>query len=270
MSKVIKLAICGGLLLCLLSCSGGSNSSGSEPSTNACNVLSLPTREFRIVNGTACDNLAQSPVVRVLLLNGSGIPVGLCTGTLVTSTSVISAAHCFRGHFTPVINYGDQGAARTVSVKQVHIHPNFELTSASALNDVAVVELSRPITDLPTLPVLASSDPQPGEIVSIFGYGTDENGQLEAGILQSGQMRITAINSDHIRADYNGVGSNTCTGDSGGPLIRGAGSQAAIAGITSTGSRTDCLAGDVSVFTNLSSAENLNFLADIIPTLPTR
>jgi len=248
--------------LTLISCGGGGGDStgGSGLANNACDALGLPTKSLRIINGTTCGNLAQSSVVRVVLLDSAENAIGFCTGTLITSTQVITAGHCFEIHPTFVaVSSGDAGSAVAVSATRIIVHPGYSNTSSAAFNDVAIINLQKGLS-APTLPILTSFSPSAGDIVSIFGYGQDENGQFDGLNLKSGEMKLSAVSVNHFSADFNGDGSNTCLGDSGGPLTFTRDGRTGLIGVTSTGTQDQCLSGDHSLFTNLQSAGVIDFI----------
>ena len=251
------------ILALVVGCGGGGGSNRSSgPDNDACDVLGLNTR---IVNGSTCAE-SNSPVVR-LVINFSDGSSGTCSGTLITSRSILSAAHCF-------IDLENPSGARAISavatvegidqtVVNFVVHPDAGVAAdnASALNDVAVATLAQDVTT-PTLPILVSSTPNHGDIISIYGYGIDQDGNF--GGLRSGEMAIDSIDNDHIFALFNGTGSNTCGGDSGGPAVvqardRDGNTFAALIGVTSTGALANCGSGDTSLFTNLQGSV-LSFL----------
>ncbi|MEZ4754188.1 MAG: trypsin-like serine protease [Bdellovibrionota bacterium] len=258
-------------LISLLSfgCGGGSGDSGSAGlSNNACGDIGLGTR---IINGTECGPIADSPVVRVSALNGFGEIIGFCSGSAVTQNDIVTAAHCFpRATSAVAVTSGnslDSGSSVIIPFARVKIHPSYAplgtISNTAEFNDVAIVPLTRNL-NVRTIPVLASRDVVAGEIASIFGYGQDEAGDFNPDTLLSGQMRIASVTNDHIQANFNGEGSNTCSGDSGGPMTVGS----ALVGITSTGINVDCSAGDESLFTNVQGSNILDFLSSNIPDLP--
>ena len=238
----------------LIGCGGGGGGGSSGPDSDACGLIGLSTR---IVNGSTCSE-SDSPVVR-LVINFSDGTSGTCSGALVSSRTIVSAAHCF-------VDLEDASGPRAVSaiasvegvdqsVISFAVHPDASVAAdnASAINDVAVATLAQAVATS-TLPILVSSAPGRGDIISIYGYGIDQDGNF--GGLRSGEMQIDSIDSDHIFALFNGQGSNTCGGDSGGPAIVQARDSdgntfAALVGVTSTGALANCGSGDTSLFTNL-------------------
>lgn len=246
--------------------SGGGDDDSSELSNSACGVLGLNSRsQERIVNGTECQSAGQAPVVRLAFLNGSN-QIGFCSGSMITANDVLTAAHCFLGNPNQVVMIrGDSlNPSERFVASAWSVHPDFREEGGLVVNDVAVVHLNRNTT-LPTLPVLMSERVSKGEIVSIFGYGTDENGTFDFQDLESGEMRISDVTATHIAARFDGEGSNTCQGDSGGPVVSQRAGFAAIAGLTSTGTQLDCLQGDTTFFTNLELESVLTFLQRVVP-----
>lgn len=255
-------------LLAVGACTKSSNDDGGSdalPQTNACSVLGLNTR---VISGTSCSE-TNSPVVKINIINTDATQ-GLCSGTMISSTAVLTAAHCFLEHDLQLAYIEANGVA--VPATEVAIHPGVAVGSDSnnnntpvVLNDVAIVHLSSAVT-LPTLSVLSSQSPQRDDIFSIFGYGLDENSNL--GVLKSGQSVVETVTTQHITARFDGVGSNSCNGDSGGPAILSLASGAnAIIGVVSSGTLTTCQTGDLSYYANVTSAALLSFIQQEVPTV---
>lgn len=254
-------------LVFLASCSGsGSDSTSSADNlrNSACSVIGL---QERIINGTSCVE-SGSPIVPITLVNADGT-LAICSGTMLTSRYVLTAAHCFL--FQKVNEAYVETPSGTSFATRVTIHPNAQIdqTSGAVFNDVAILQLRKKL-NIPSLPIVLSHAAQDGDIISIFGYGLDENSNL--GLLKSGQMQISNVTDNHLFSEFNGSGSNTCKGDSGGPAIfsfsREDGSIASgLIGITSSGSQVECGNGDLSIFTNLQSQTVIDFIVSVVPSV---
>lgn len=255
----------------LIGCGGGGGSENNDnPGNDACSLLGLSNKELRIINGATCGNLSNSPIVRIRIINASQGSASLCTGVLVASSKLLTAAHCLSSATTSAtMIYGDAGSQKSVSVSSIQIHPKFQIVESSstgilAFNDVAVLSLSQSVS-LPTLALLNGSKVSNGEIVSIYGYGVNEAGDNRFLELRSGQMKVSEVSDTHILAKYEGIGSDTCQGDSGGPAVALRQGRSVVAGLVSSGSDTQCRVGDISVFTNLSDLEVIDFIRAAAP-----
>ena len=253
------------LLLCNLSAcrNGGGGDDSGGLSTNACSMLGL---QSKIVNGTECSS-DNSPVVMIVMRASNG-DTYLCSGTMLTQTHVLTAAHCFFENITDAVI---RAHGRSIPATHVAVHPGVSEQQTAIFNDVAILTLSS-AANLPTLPLATSTQPRGGDTLGIFGYGVVEGtneGSSSAGVLRSGEMEVDNVTNDHIFTKYNGDGSNTCFGDSGGPAIFEVNGHPAIVGITSTGIRQDCLSGDVSLFAYTESQSILNFIRQVVPSVGT-
>lgn len=149
---------------------------------------------------------------------------GLCTGVLVGPYTVLTAAHCHEAA-KYVVHSG-----RVASVWNRLQHPDW--TSGPA-NDIEVLVLSDPLPG-PYAPI---GNPHVGSAL-VQGYGSDENG--EAGSLKEGTVTITQISAEHV---YTAPGTNSCYGDSGGPIYQ----DGAVVALTSHGSGGECGSGSINV-----------------------
>ncbi len=207
----------------------------------------------KIINGEECSRL-NSPIVNLTLRDQRGDYYS-CTGTVVNSRSVITAAHCITG-ITEIIVETGIGAVPAVSFDH---HPDYDGTET---NDLGIVIVGQDL-DVLAFPVISKYRTMAlGERVIFAGYGVSEIGSETAnGNLLAGANTLTRVSRERLSIDFNSIEqSNTCFGDSGGPLLSYQNSRWVLAGVTSNGRRADCGYEDQSNFANLLNASNRNYI----------
>ena len=137
---------------------GGGGGGGS----NACSTL-------KVNGGESCESGA-SPVV--LLAMHKGGATSFCTGTAISQTAILTAAHCVTGNPSQ-IEIATPEFGRMAS--SYSIHPQFR--GALRSFDLAIVKVAEPMPVSPASLLVSSGAPSPGAELVAYGYGFDENGR---------------------------------------------------------------------------------------------
>ncbi len=248
----------------------------------------------RIINGST----ATGDLRFVVALLGSDVLSGaspadsqFCGGTLTSTTTVVTAAHCVVEEDAStaanpkdiVIGFGHDldKSMRYVRVSAVSANPAFLKDDYAA--DIAVLTLESPVTDVPPLAALSPVEPPAlalaGTHAITAGWGNTsiKSERYPTALRQAelvifptsscgngGKFMLTGITfAGWTRADVdplvmlcaagvvNGARVDTCQGDSGGPLIAGVGSAARLVGIVSWGD--ECAGSTAGVYTRVSA-----------------
>lgn len=233
-----------------------------------------------------------------------------CGATLTSPTTLVSAAHCVVNQKT-----GEQTSAsditagfarsldavtvRLVDVIDVRVHPGYDIETSR--NDISVLTLATPVTDIPTLdplvPELAAEYTAAGSVMQVAGWGnTAVSGNKYPTVFQVGDLVIfpdascgggkrnkvagVTFSGFSSREVDNAVmicaaGVNprdeivdACQGDSGGPLVATGSVGPKLVGVVSWGE--ECASSYPGVYSRVSSFNAFLQEAGAIPvSLPT-
>ncbi len=228
-------------------------------------ILGTP-RAFAVIgNGSQeVDQNHYPPVCKVTITsnNDDDGRFAICTGTLITPNTVLTAGHCFGQSFSLGENNVDVscGHGRNAGVKNIALPTQKSQWESEQIpnsnSDYAILTLNSSLKKITPFPV--AKDPSlyfqpstnsagslnPGVHCMALGFGKDPSGDLgnlRQANLDSVQIAITATNSPAFPINTiissnqgNALPVSVSEGDSGGPLIcQAPGSNPQLVGVNS-------------------------------------
>ncbi|MGJ5130982.1 S1 family peptidase [Bradyrhizobium oligotrophicum] len=210
----------------------------------------------RVVNGIPT---TWYPTVGALLHRNGNAFGSLCTATLIGCNTVLTAAHCVVRdvdvrNYRMFFQHGGLATIKSISwQKKDYREPSRDGEQA----DIAVLQLGEPITGIAPFPINQDYEHEPNVPGIIVGFGRTGGSANNFGLKRYGPVKSADCGkgfakNEMICWDFSGGGSNTCSGDSGGPLfVSESREQEVISGVTSGGQNSSCLSSDHSFDTSV-------------------
>jgi MYXO-CTERM domain-containing protein len=163
-----------------------------------------------------------------------------CSGTLVTPTVVVTAAHCI----TPEIGspsweqvevfFGTSvyEGGTFVALDDGLAHPGFDATLQDPDDDIAVLRLE---AAAPVAPVPMAALPPPGTELTLVGFGITQSGAEDGGTKRVATATVLERYGKIFSMEL--APSGTCSGDSGGTALWNDGGVEKLVGVHT---RSDC------------------------------
>lgn len=224
-------------------------SARAEPSAAAPTEASSPDRDLPTAAGTlgivGGAPVAEGELEAVVALFTRNANFG-CTGTLIAPDLVLTAGHCGFSMEGALVGTHDLAEGGDwYALEEVWVHPDYATTY-----DVAVYRLSEPVTGIEPVPLLLDCDARAalveGATVQIAGFGDIDSFATEStDLLHAADATVRdpfcadPVNSCNPAVSPGGEliaggdGTDTCNGDSGGPLFTTVDGTLFLAGVTS-------------------------------------
>jgi len=210
----------------------------------------------RIINGSPASS-GQIPWQVALYLSVSG-GTSFCGGSLISTTWVLTAAHCAQGVSAVTIYLGVTSLSNTAGrvtrqASRAIVHGSY--SSSSLQNDIALLQFSQSVTVSNTVRAISLATSALGNSVTVTASGWGRTSDSSNAISQTlNYVSLSTITNAVCGNTYGTIhagivcaqGSNTastCNGDSGGPLVTGSGTGATLHGAVSFGSAQGCARG---------------------------
>lgn len=180
----------------------------------AITALLAPPSAQAVIGGSVVS--WSAPWAANIFVNGQG----RCSGSLISRSWVLTAAHCLTGTSAARVSVrvGSTHAGRGMlrKARSLHVQPGFNKKPGHyrAHADIALIELTTPVS---TAPERLGGGVHPGQSLTLYGWGVGSSGSSDR--LRAGRMKVSYVSGGIIGTTWDGY-TGPGGGDSGGPWLR--------------------------------------------------
>ncbi|KAK4320137.1 hypothetical protein Pmani_008973 [Petrolisthes manimaculis] len=206
-----------------------------------CGAAKINSGADRIVGGSEA-KVGEYPWMITFGVDGEDDDEGFvtfCGGSIITTTHILTAAHCIDQENIPPtlivvagehdLSTSSESDTQRMIVDSITIHPNYDIDDV--LNDIAILTLTKPLTFTKGVqPVcLAPADElHEGKTAIVTGWGNTFNDGDDSDVLL--EVTVNVYTNEECSDAYDedipdtmvcaaDKGKDSCNGDSGGPMV---------------------------------------------------
>lgn len=235
-----------GSLIIFSSCGGGGGGGDSAANSSGCNA-------FRVLNGSQCSS-DSLPVVSLELTSSAGR--GICTGTIISNDTVLTAAHC-AANLQSALAVHDRGTQFASAAIQ---NPLYSFDPIAF--DIALITFPNIATNFGLSPARFQLTKRlsKGDVVKVVGYGQDGTSSLENGNPRGTELEVREIVPGISLTVFDDSNAGVCFGDSGAAITLNGSVVGTVHGGLNIRQPGSCAVGNVNIFTDMQTKGNVEFI----------
>lgn len=217
---------------------------------NSCGAVSEASiKIFQGTKVTPSDQIARASVELAVMRGNQWYT---CSGVLLDSISVLTAAHCVdSSSAVSTVLATVKNQSRRVATWTIHSRYSRSLLGSifpsQPPHDIAILRLQKPFSNDAAPAVIAASSTSKGNLITVAGFGESEDPNSDE--LRKMTTRVTSTDTQTAEIGASAFGARTGNGDSGGPAFIVDGARLSVVGVVS---RTITLRG-LDVYTDVAA-----------------